>query len=210
MLGQLYDEALAEEDVIGLSVGTRPDCIPDDVIGLLENYTKQFHVWLELGLQSIHDKTLQVINRGHAAEVFFDAVQRASGKNIHICTHIIGGLPGETREDIIETAMVLATLPIHGIKIHSLLALKGTRMGDLYEQGKITLMEKDDYVQIVCDILEILPPEMVIQRLTADGYRDIFLAPPWAVNKMDVLNAIDGELDKRDSYQGISYRRKGD
>jgi radical SAM protein (TIGR01212 family) len=210
LLRQLYDEALAEEDVIGLSVGTRPDCIPDDVIGLLENYTKQFHVWLELGLQSIHDKTLQVINRGHAVEVFFDAVQRASEKNIHICTHIIVGLPGETREDIIETARVLATLPIHGIKIHSLLALKGTRMGDLYEQGKITLMEKDDYVQTVCDILEILPPEMVIQRLTADGYRDIFLAPPWAVNKMDVLNTIDGELDKRDTYQGIYYRRKGD
>ncbi|MEI8172649.1 MAG: TIGR01212 family radical SAM protein [Deltaproteobacteria bacterium] len=208
LLRQLYDEALAEEDVIGLSVGTRPDCIPDDVIGLLQNYTKQFHVWLELGLQSIHDKTLQVINRGHAAEVFFDAVQRASGKNIHICTHIIVGLPGETREDIIETARVLATLPIHGIKIHALLALTGTRMGDLYEQGKITLMEKDDYVQTVCDILEILPPEMVIQRLTADGYRDIFLAPPWAINKMDVLNAIDGELDKRDTYQGIYYRRR--
>jgi radical SAM protein (TIGR01212 family) len=207
LLKQRYDEALAEEDMIGLSVGTRPDCIPDDVIRLLESYTKQYHVWLELGLQSIHDKTLQVINRGHAAEVFFDAVQRASGKNIHICTHIIVGLPGETREDIIETARVLATLPVHGIKIHALLALKGTRMGDLYGQGKITLMEKDDYVQTVCDILEILSPEMVIQRLTADGYRDIFLAPPWAVNKMDVLNAIDEKLDKRDTYQGIYYRR---
>ena len=209
-LKRLYDEALAEEDVIGLSVGTRPDCVPDDVISLLENYTKDFHVWLELGLQSVHDKTLQFINRGHAADIFLDAVRRASGGKLHICTHIIVGLPGETREEIIETARVLATLPIHGIKIHALLALKGTNMGDLYEQGKITLMEKDDYVQTVCDILEILPPEMVIQRLTADGYRDIFLAPPWAINKMDVLNAIDGELDKRDTYQGIYYRRKGD
>ena len=209
-LKRLYDEALAEEGVIGLSVGTRPDCVPGDVIALLENYTKQYHVWLELGLQSVHDKTLQFINRGHAAEIFLDAVRRASGGKLHICTHIIVGLPGETREEIIETARVLATLPIHGIKIHALLALKGTNMGDLYEQGKITLMEKDDYVQTVCDILEILPPEMVIQRLTADGYRDIFLAPPWAINKMDVLNAIDGELDKRDTYQGISYRRKGD
>jgi len=208
-LKRLYDEALAEEDVIGLSVGTRPDCVPDDVISLLENYTKDFHVWLELGLQSVHDKTLQFINRGHAADIFLDAVRRASGGKLHICTHIIVGLPGETREEIIETARVLATLPIHGIKIHALLALKGTNMGDLYEQVKITLMEKEDYVQTVCDILEILPPEMVIQRLTADGYRDIFLAPPWAINKMDVLNAIDGELDKRDTYQGIYYRRKG-
>jgi radical SAM protein (TIGR01212 family) len=207
-LKRLYDEALAEQDVIGLSVGTRPDCVPDDVISLLENYTKDFHVWLELGLQSVHDKTLQFINRGHAADIFLDAVRRASGGKLHICSHIIVGLPGETREEIIETARVLATLPIHGIKIHALLALKGTNMGDLYEQGKITLMEKDDYVQTVCDILEILPPEMVIQRLTADGYRDIFLAPTWAINKMDVLNAIDGELDKRDTYQGIYYRRK--
>jgi radical SAM protein (TIGR01212 family) len=209
-LKRLYDEALAEEEVIGLSVGTRPDCVPDGVISLLENYTKDFHVWLELGLQSVHDKTLQFINRGHAAEIFLDAVRRASGGKLHICTHIIVGLPGETREEIIETARVLATLPIHGIKIHALLALKGTNMGDLYEQGKITLMEKDDYVQTVCDILEILPPEMVIQRLTADGYRDIFLAPPWAINKMDVLNAIDGELDKRDTYQGIYYSGKDD
>jgi radical SAM protein (TIGR01212 family) len=207
-LKRLYDEALAEQDVIGLSVGTRPDCVPDDVISLLENYTKDFHVWLELGLQSVHDKTLQFINRGHAADIFLDAVRRASGGKLHICSHIIVGLPGETREEIIETARVLATLPIHGIKIHALLALKGTNMGDLYEQGKITLMEKDDYVQTVCDILEILPPEMVIQRLTADGYRDIFLAPTWAINKMDVLNAIDGELDKRDTYQGIYYRGK--
>jgi radical SAM protein (TIGR01212 family) len=207
-LKRLYDEALAEQDVIGLSVGTRPDCVPDDVISLLENYTKDFHVWLELGLQSVHDKTLQFINRGHAADIFLDAVRRASGGKLHICSHIIVGLPGETREEIIETARVLATLPIHGIKIHALLALKGTNMGDLYEQGKISLMEKDDYVQTVCDILEILPPEMVIQRLTADGYRDIFLAPTWAINKMDVLNAIDGELDKRDTYQGIYYRGK--
>lgn len=206
-LKRLYDEALAEEGVIGLSVGTRPDCVPDDVIGLLESYTKDFHVWLELGLQSVHDKTLQFINRGHAADIFLNAVRRASSGKLHICTHIIVGLPGETREEIIETARVLATLPVHGIKIHALLALRETQMGDLYEQGKITLMEKDDYVQTVCDILEILPPEMVIQRLTADGYRDIFLAPPWAMNKMDVLNAIDRELDKRDTYQGIYYCR---
>jgi len=206
-LKRLYDEALAEEGVIGLSVGTRPDCVPDDVIGLLEEYTKNFHIWLELGLQSIHDKTLRFINRGHAADIFLDAVRRASGGKLHVCTHIIVGLPGETREQIIETARILATLPIHGIKIHALLALKGTNMGDLYERGKITLMEKDDYVQTVCDILEILPPEMVIQRLTADGYRDIFLAPLWAVNKMDVLNAIDGELNKRNTYQGRYYCR---
>ncbi len=206
-LKRLYDEALAEDDVIGISVGTRPDCVADDVIGLFQDYARHTHVWLELGLQSIHDRTLRFINRGHSADAFLDAVKRASGKSIHICTHIIIGLPGETREDMLETARVIATLPVHGIKIHLLLALRGTRMGDLYEQGKISVPEKDDYVKRVCDILEILPPEMVIQRLTADGYRDIFLAPQWAVNKMEVLNVIDKELERRDTFQGIYFKK---
>ena len=208
-LKQLYDEALAEDDIIGLSVGTRPDCVSDEVIDLLRNYARNSHVWLELGLQSIHDKTLQFINRGHTAETFLDTVRRISGKNIHICIHIIIGLPGESREEILETARVLSTLPIHGIKIHLLLALKGTKMGALYEQGKITLPAKNDYIKIVCDILEILPPDIVIQRLTADGYQDILLAPRWAVNKMDVLNAIDRELEMRDTYQGCHYEKNG-
>ncbi len=206
-LRALYDEALGEDDVIGLSVGTRPDCVPDDIIHLFQDYAKHSHVWLELGLQSIHNRTLQYINRGHLVETYFDAIRRASGKNIHICTHIIVGLPGETREDMLETARVIATLPIHGIKIHLLLALRGTKMGDLYEKGEILLLEKDDYIRVVCDILEILPPEMVIQRLTADGYRDIFLAPRWAINKMEVLNGIDRELEKRNTFQGIRFEK---
>jgi radical SAM protein (TIGR01212 family) len=206
-LKHLYDEALAEEDMIGLAIGTRPDCVPDDVIDLFQSYAQAYHIWMELGLQSIHDKTLRLINRGHSAEDFLDAVRRASGKNIHICTHIIVGLPGETREETIETARVLATLPIHGIKILVLLALSGPKMGERYELGEISLLDKDDYVRTVCDILEILPPEMVIQRLTADGYRDIFLGPAWAINKMAVLNAIDRELEKRNSHQGIYYGR---
>ena len=208
-LKRLYDEALDEEDVIGLSVGTRPDCVSDDVIDLLQSYAKDYHVWLELGLQSIHDKTLRSINRGHTSEVFYDAVRRISGKNIHLCVHMIVGLPGETHEDILETARVLASLNIDGIKIHLLLALRGTAIGDLYEQGKIALLDKEAYIGTVCDILEVMPPETVIQRLTADGYRDIFLAPEWAVNKMDVLNTIDRELEKRNSFQGMHYVRDG-
>jgi hypothetical protein len=206
-LKELYDEALAEEDVIGLSVGTRPDCVSDGITYLLQDYARKSHVWLELGLQSIHDRTLRLINRGHYAAAFLDAVHRLSGTDIHICTHIIVGLPGETREDILETAGAIAALPIHGIKIHSLLALKGTVVGDLYEKGEMAMLSRDDYVRTVSDILEILPPEMVIQRLTADGYRDIFLGPRWAVNKMEVINAIDKELDRRNTYQGINCVR---
>ncbi|MGC9975236.1 MAG: TIGR01212 family radical SAM protein [Syntrophales bacterium] len=206
-LKELYDEALTEEDIIGLSIGTRPDCVPDGLIDLLEDYARKRHVWLELGLQSIHDKTLRLINRGHSAATFVDALHMVSGSNIHVCTHIIVGLPGETREDILETARAIANLQIHGIKVHALLALRGTVIGDLYEKEEITIFSRDDYVRIVSDILEILPPEMVIQRLTTDGYRDIFLGPQWAANKMEVLNAIDRELSRRDTYQGINYAR---
>jgi hypothetical protein len=206
-LKRLYDEAMAQEDVIGLSVGTRPDCVPDPVIRLLEGYAQKQHVWLEFGLQSMHDRTLNLINRGHSRAIFVDAVQRVAGKRIQICAHIIVGLPGESREEILQTARFLAALPIQGIKIHALLVLRGTALGKQYEDGRIALMTRDEYVHTVCDILEILPPEMVIQRLTADGYHDIFLAPQWAVNKMEVLNAIDRELERRDTHQGYNAGR---
>jgi len=204
-LKTLYDEALTQPDVIGLSIGTRPDCVPDETLDLIKSYAESYHVWLEFGLQSIHDRTLAAINRGHDATAFLDAVQRAAGGNILICTHIILGLPGETRDDMMETARVLANLPIDGIKIHLLLALRGTAVGKSYEAGQVKLLTKTEYVDTVCDILEVLPPEMVIQRLTADGYRDIYLGPQWAVNKMDVLNAIDRELTARDSCQGSRF-----
>jgi len=201
-LKALYDEALAQDDIVGLSVGTRPDCVPDTVIDLFEEYARDRHVWLEYGLQSIHDRTLRLINRGHDSAAFLDALDRTAGRGVNICVHIIVGLPGETREDMLQTARALASLPIQGIKIHLLLALSGTPLGDLYERGKLRMLTRDEYVSTVCDILEILPPEVVIQRLTADGYRDIYLGPDWGSNKMAVLNAIDGELRRRDSWQG--------
>ena len=201
----VYDEALNEENVIGLSIGTRPDCLPAETIDLLSEYALKYHVWVELGLQSIHDKTLQLINRGHNSQQFLDAVKAMTGRNINICVHIIVGLPGESDQDILQTAHTLASLPINGIKIHSLLALRGTPLGEMYQKGTISMIDKNKYVSLVCDILEILPPEMVIQRLTADGYRNIFLAPSWAANKLDVLNSINLELEHRDSYQGKHY-----
>ena len=203
-LKALYGEALSQDDMVGISVGTRPDCVPDDVIHLFEEYAKDYHVWLEYGLQSIHDRTLRFINRGHDSKTFLDAVARTANRNINICVHIIVGLPGETREDIIQTARTIASLPVQGIKIHLLLALSGTPLGALYKKGAISMITKEEYVSTVCDILEILPPEMVIQRLTADGYKDIYLAPDWGINKMSVLNSIDRELERRDSWQGKS------
>ncbi len=204
-LRSLYDEALAEEDVIGLSIGTRPDCVDSEIIDLLSGYAKKHHVWLELGLQSMHDRTLRLINRGHNFSQFIDAVRACAGRGINICAHIIVGLPDETDEEIIQTARTLAGLPIDGIKIHSLLALEGTLLGQMYKNGSVKLMDKEKYVSLVADILEVLPPRLVIQRLTADGYRDIFLAPTWAMNKLDVLNSINKEMERRDSYQGECF-----
>jgi len=204
-LASLYEEALGEEDVVGLAVGTRPDCVPDPVMDLLAGFARERHVWVEYGLQSIHDRTLRFLNRGHGADAFLDALQRTAGKNIFVCVHIIVGLPGETEADILETARRIAALPVQGIKIHLLLALRGTPLGTLYERGEISLMTMERYVDTVCNILEILPPEMTIQRLTADGYRDIYLAPQWGRNKMAVLNAVDGELKRRNSFQSARY-----
>ncbi|MEN6623426.1 MAG: TIGR01212 family radical SAM protein [Smithella sp.] len=207
-LKKLYGEALSEPDVIGLSIGTRPDCLEPETVSLLKQYAENYHVWVELGLQSVHDKTLQFINRGHNFRQFLDAVNALAGGMINICVHIIIGLPGESDEDILITAKTLASLPINGIKIHSLLALEGTSMGEMYKNGSIPMISKEKYVALAADVLEILPPTIVIQRLTADGYRDIFLAPAWAGNKLDVLNSINRELERRNSYQGIKYSGK--
>ncbi len=206
-LQALYDEALAEDDVIGLSIGTRPDCLAPETISLLKQYAENHHIWVELGLQSVHDKTLQFINRGHNFQQFRDAVHALAGSKLNICVHIIIGLPGESDNDVLRTARTLAALPVNGIKIHSLLALEGTTLGDMYKNGSIPMISKEKYVALTADVLEVLPPAMVIQRLTADGYRDIFLAPSWAGSKLDVLNSINRELEKRDSYQGIYYNR---
>ncbi|HEX7539019.1 MAG TPA: TIGR01212 family radical SAM protein [Syntrophales bacterium] len=208
-LKALYDEAILQEDVIGLSIGTRPDCIDEEILNLLQDYAKRSHVWIEYGLQSIHDRTLERMNRGHDAAAFIEAVRKTAERGLFICTHIIVGLPGETREDVLETARAVAALPIDGIKIHSLLALRGTEVGRLYDEGAITLTGMGDYVATVCDILEVLPPAMVIQRLTAEGYRDIYLGPDWAANKLRVLNAIDREMEKRDTWQGSKYKVTG-
>ncbi len=201
-LKALYDEALAVEDIVGLVVGTRPDCVPDPILDLLEGYTRETYVSIEYGLQSIHDRTLTLVNRAHGAAESLDAVKRTAGRGIHTCVHVMLGLPGETREEMLATARALATLPIDGIKIHLTYVLKHTVLGQMYLRGAYRPMEMQAYVETVCDILELLPPEMVIHRLTGDPPRDLLLAPQWALGKWKVLNAIQAELTCRESYQG--------
>lgn len=204
-LKRLYDEALRHQEIVGLSIGTRPDCIPDEVLDLLEEYARRCHLWVEYGLQSAHDKTLEFINRGHDVAQFVDAVERTKGRGINICAHVILGLPGETKEEIMATADLVASLELEGVKIHSLYVLEGTKLAEMYQRSEFRLLELDEYVSLVCDFLERLPQSMVIQRLTGEAPRDLLVAPAWSLEKRAVLSRIDAELERRGSYQGIAW-----
>jgi len=206
-LKSLYDEAVSHPEVVGLSIGTRPDCVDEEKIRLINSYTENHHVWVEYGLQSIHNKTLKLINRGHSSEDFIKAYEltRKFGKDIKICVHVILGLPGETRQEMLETAKVLADLGIDGIKIHLLCALKDTELEKMYNRGEFNPLSSEDYVDTVCDYLEILPKETVIHRLAGNGLKKILVAPKWLPEKFKVLNLIDRELERRGTFQGSKF-----
>ena len=201
-LRRLYDEALAVQDVVGLIVGTRPDCLPGDVLDLLEEYAGRTWFWLELGLQSPLDRTLDRINRGHDFAAFLRAARECRERGIRLCAHVILGLPGETREEMLATAGILNDVRVDGVKLHLLHVMRGTELAGMYERGEVRVMDRDEYVGLVCDFLERLSPEIVIQRLTGDGARDFLVAPRWSLAKFEVLNTIDGELERRGTRQG--------
>jgi len=201
-LKTLYDEALNVEDVVGLSIGTRPDCIDEPVLELLQTYTQRYLIWIEYGLQSAHDATLAMINRGHDLKCFQNAVRATRKRGIQICVHVILGLPGETRSDMLETAHTLAKLEIDGLKIHLLYVVKGTRLESLYRQGQFRCLKQAEYVERVCEFLERIPPQVVIQRLTGDPHPQELVAPQWALEKTETLNMIRQMLAKRDTRQG--------
>ena len=204
-LRKVYEEALAEENVVGLAVSTRPDCLPRDVLDYLEELQARTYLWVELGLQSIHEKTLIWLKRGHDYGQFLRGFEQLHSRGIRVCAHIILGLPGESREDMLETARALAGLPLAGVKIHLLHILKGTPLAAIYQDNPFPLLTKEEYVALIADILEILPPQTVIHRLTGDGPPDDLLAPLWSRKKWEVLNAIDAELERRDSWQGKNF-----
>jgi len=201
-LKKLYDEALSVENITGLSIGTRPDCVNEPVLALLENYAKDYLVWIEYGLQSANDETLLLINRGHDYKCFINTVEATKGRGIKICAHVILGLPGEEKKDMLKTAEAIAGLGIDGVKIHLLYVVKGTRMESLYLDGKYRCLEQDEYAGLVCDFLELLPEDMVIQRLTGDPHRDELVAPLWSLEKAKTIALIKNTLEKRDSRQG--------
>ncbi len=201
-LKSLYEEALSIEGVVGLSIGTRPDCVDEPVLKLIESYSKTHLIWIEYGLQSTHDKSLALINRGHDFQCFKDAVDATLNRGIKICAHVILGLPEEKRSHMIETAKTIAKMGIDGIKIHLLYVIKGTKLEKLYRQGSYKCLEKQQYVDLVCDFLERIPGNMVIQRLTGDPHPEELVAPQWSVKKAQTLSMIKETLEKRDSWQG--------
>ena len=201
-LENIYKASLNHPDVVGISIGTRPDCIDDDKLKLISSFTPDYYTWIEYGLQSVHDKTLKKINRGHDYKCFLEAYEKTKNYGINTCLHIILNL-FETYDEMMETARTIAKLEPDGVKIHMLVALEGTRVADMYRNGEIDFMTEDEYVSTVCDFLEYLPSKTTIHRLAGNGLRTELVAPRWIGKKLDTLNRIDREFERRNSWQGI-------
>ncbi|MFD3257683.1 TIGR01212 family radical SAM protein [Paenibacillus lentus] len=206
VLREYYEAILEQPGVVGLSIATRPDCLPDDVIDYLAELNERTYLWVEMGLQSIHESTSQLINRAHDTQCYLDAVEKLRARNIRVCTHIIYGLPQESHEMMLETGRAVAAMDVQGIKIHLLHLMRKTPMVKQYEAGLLRFLEKDEYVKLIADTLEFLPPEMIVHRLTGDAPRELLIGPLWSLKKWEVLNAIDDELRQRDTWQGKYWR----
>lgn len=201
----IYRTALEQEGVVGLAVATRPDCLPEEVLDLLEEINQQTCLWVELGLQTMHKRSSQRLNIHYDYQDFLKALQALRNRNIETCAHIILGLPGEDRQDMLATARWVACLPMQGIKIHLLHLMKNTPLAKMYAQEPFTFLSQEEYVSLVVDILELLPPDIIIHRLTGDSPRNLLIGPEWSLKKWEVLNAIDRELERRNSWQGKNY-----
>ncbi len=204
-LRRVYDTALEFEGVVGIDVGTRPDCAPEEVLDLLSEYAERgLEVWVEYGLQSANFETLKRINRAHGVSDFVDAVLRTKERDLKVCAHVIIGLPGENREDVLETAKLLSALPVDGVKIHPLHVIKGTLMELQYRRGEFKLPSLEEYSELCADFIEILPPEVVIHRITGEVEEDRLVAPEYCRSqwKNKVINTVVGVLSERGSFQG--------
>ncbi len=210
LLKKHFEEAISFPEVVGISIATRPDCLPDKVIELIEQLSLKLDVWVELGLQSSHDKTLKLLNRGHTFHDYLKAVEKLACLPVRLCTHIMLGLPGENRAMVQQTAERIATLPTHEVKLHPLLVLKDTPLAELFQAKEFVEIELREYAELVCDFIERMPPTMVIQRLTAEAPAHMLIAPLWALNKHIVRKTIEQEFMRRNSYQGIHYSQNND
>ncbi len=206
-LERLYREALAHPGVVGLAIGTRPDCVDEEKIRLLEDLARDRFILVEYGLQSIYDRTLQFINRGHDYARFREAVEMTAGRGIHIGAHLILGFPTETRDEMLDMADAVMRMPIGFLKLHQLQVIRNTALADLFAVKPFPTLGYQDYIGLVADFLERLSPDVVIQRLFAAAPADILIAPVWDRTRSEFLNDLDAFLERNDSYQGKKNRR---
>ncbi|MCX7821998.1 MAG: TIGR01212 family radical SAM protein [Syntrophobacterales bacterium] len=206
-LRALYEEALSVEDVVGLTIGTRPDCVSEEILSYLSHLSRSHYVSIEYGLQSAHNETLKLINRGHSVETFIKALRETRKRNIPVCVHVILGLPGESEEDMLETARFLSKLDIQAVKIHLLYVVRGTVLERWYAEGKYHCLSREDYVRIVSRFLALLPPHVIIQRLTGDPHREELVAPIWALEKQETLQAITSYMASHGIIQGSLFQQ---
>lgn len=208
-LRPLYEEALSHPEVVGLAIGTRPDCAPDDVLELITELASRAYVSLEYGMQTIHDRSLDWMNRGHHYDAFLDAMARSRGRGIELCAHVMLGLPGESHDDMLASARELARLELDAVKIHNLYCVKRTPLADQVARGEVQLMERDDYISTLVDFLELLPPTTLVERISGDAPPDYFVGPAWCLDKPAVRAALDAELVRRDTWQGKKWYSSG-
>lgn len=201
-LRKLFMDTIMRDDIAILSIATRPDCLGDDVIKLLAELNRMKPVWVELGLQTINESTAKLINRGYELSCYDEAVRKLKNIGVEIITHMIIGLPYETKEDILSTAEYIGKTA-NGIKLQLMHILKNTKLLEMYEKGEFKALTEEEYIEIVCEIISILPREMVIHRLTGDGNPDELIAPLWSLRKLQVLNGINHRLKELDIIQGI-------
>ena len=204
-LRDVYQQALAHPAIVGMAIGTRPDCVPDDVLDLLSEIGSRTHLSVEYGLQTMHDRSLDWMNRGHHHDVFLDAIRRSRGRPFEICAHVMLGLPGETRDDMLATAREVARLELDAVKIHNLYAVKNTPLADEVARGDVSLMGRGEYISTLVDFLELLPPSTLVERISGDAPPDYFVGPAWCLDKAAVRLAFEDELLRRDTWQGKRY-----
>ena len=206
VLRPLFEQAISHPKVIALAIGTRQDCVPDDVLDLLQELGQKVPLTVEYGLQTIHDKSLDWMNRGHYHDSFVDAMERSVGRGFELCAHIMLGLPGETYEDMMATAQAVAQSDLDAVKIHNLYAVENTPLAEQVKKGEVTLMARDEYVETLVDFLERLPSTMIVERISGEAPGDYFLGPAWCLDKPGVLQAVKDEFRRRGTKQGDKFQ----
>ena len=205
-LRPLFEQAISHPQVVALAIGTRPDCVPDEVLDLIEELARKVYVSVEYGMQTVHDRSLDWMNRGHHHDAFLDAMERSRGRGFEICAHVMLGLPGESKKDMLQAATELAEQQIDSVKIHNLYCVKKTPLEKQVLAGEVQLMSRDEYIDVLIDFLELLPPDVIVERISGEAPPDYFVGPSWCLDKPAVLQALQSEMARRGSCQGKSFR----